>query len=980
MGRDFLLTAGETYLDFKTLNCRKIEELDCYFRELVHIPTGAQIIHIENEDPENLFCLSFRTLPKNSRGTPHILEHVVLCGSDKFPIKDPFFSMTRRSLNTFMNALTGSDFTCYPAASQVEKDFYNLLNVYIDAVFHPQIKEMSFLQEGCRLEFQKPNDITSPLEFKGIVYNEMKGSITTESKLWHAALEALFPNLPYAYNSGGEPKDIPYLTYEELLSFHETHYHPSRCLFFFYGSFPLKNHLDYIHEHALSGVSPLPLLPPLPIQPKFTKPKKEKLSYAVSPGSKDSSKTFVTFAWLTAPITDQGDVLALTLLDSILMDSDASPLKKALLESGFCTQVEAHVDTELSEVPYILTCKGCIESHVEDLEKFLFNELKKLSETPFSQHLIEAAIHQIEFSRMEITGDQGPFGLNLFFRCALAKQQGGDPLYMLKIHSLFQELLEKTKDPFYLPNILKKYFLDNSHHVQIVMTPDEELEKKEIEEELQRLKEIEQKLSIEEKRKIVKQTKELDKIQQNIEDQDIECLPKVTLDDVPLLPKEFPVKIHPKAPSLEIFHHACFTNSILYADLVFDLGAVEQEEIPYLQLLLSIMPSLGSGGRSYVENLEYTMSYTGGISVSSSLHVQAKNHNALKPSLSIRGKALERNIDKLFVLMKDTLVSPDFTDQKRLKELIEQIYSSLQNRVPKNALRYGIQLSLSGYSEASFFNQESSGLPFYHFIKKIAENLPRSIPLLSEKFKELHSKLFSFQNVHLVLSCDEQMYEKIEEKDLESLFSFEQKPFTPWKNNYPLVLVANQGRVITSQVAYNVQAYSIAPYISPHAPAISVASQLFEHVVLHNKIREIGGAYGAGASYNSVTGSFYFYSYRDPHIATTFEVFEEALQTIGKGQFSARDLEEAKLAMIQQMDTPVSPGSQAILGYSLYRDGKDKALREEYRRNLLNLTATDIQLAVQGEFLSPKKTGIKVTFAGQDLLEKKATGLEILPL
>jgi len=362
MSRTFLQAAGEKYKDFKVLTCTKIEELDCYFRELIHEPTGALVIHVENEDPENLFCLSFRTLPKNDRGAPHILEHVTLCGSEKFPIKDPFFSMSRRSLNTFMNAMTGSDFTCYPAASQVEKDFYNLLNVYLDAVFHPQIKQMSFLQEGCRLEFKDPEDSNSPLEFKGIVYNEMKGSISPDSMLWHDSLKALFPDLPYAYNAGGEPKDIPNLSYEELLDFHKTHYHPSRCLFFFYGSFPLKKHLDYIQEHALTNIKSQPPLSPLPKQPRFTEPRKVKKSYAADKDQQLNAKTFMSCAWLTCHITEQTEVLALSLLDAILMDSDASPLKKPLLESGLCAQVDALMDTELSEVPFILTFKGCKES------------------------------------------------------------------------------------------------------------------------------------------------------------------------------------------------------------------------------------------------------------------------------------------------------------------------------------------------------------------------------------------------------------------------------------------------------------------------------------------------------------------------------------------------------------------------------------------------------------------------------------------
>lgn len=980
MHRDFLSTAGDAYLDFKAIRCTPIEELDCYFREIEHIPTGARIIHIENKDPENLFCLSFRTLPKNNRGAPHILEHVVLCGSEKFPIKDPFFSMARRSLNTFMNALTGSDFTCYPAASQVEKDFYNLLDVYLDAVFHPQIRKSSFLQEGCRLEFQKPQDPRTPLEFKGIVYNEMKGSITPESKLWHAALEELFPDLPYAYNSGGEPKDIPSLTFEELLEFYQTHYHPSRCLFFFYGSFSLKNHLDYIQKHALEGIAPLPPLPLLPQQTRFSQPKQKRIAYPVSDPEKISGKTFVSFGWLTCPTTDQTEVLALSLLDSILMDSDASPLKKALLESGLCTQADAQIDTELSEAPYILTLKGCKEENLSAIEPFVFETLKKLSESPFPQHLIEAAIHQSEFSRLEITGDHGPFGLNLFFRTALAKQHGSDPLYMLKVQSLFQELEKLTQNPRYLPDLLKKYFIDNPHRVQIIMEPDPYLEKKEIAEEKERLTAITKALSEHEKQKILEQTKQLEIDQKNIEHQNIDCLPKVSMDDVPLLPKDFPLASEKKDSFLEIFHHDCFTNSIVYADLVFDLPAVENEDIPYLQLLLTILPSLGSGKRSYVENLEYIMSYTGGISTSVSLHVQAKNHKEMKPAFSIRGKALERNAEKLFALMRDTLLTADFTDQKRIKELLEQIRSSLQNRVSKNALRYGIQLSLSGYHESSYFTYHSSGIPYYHFIEDLTAKLPQSLPVLCERLSHLYHKLLSFHNLHLVLSCDQVLYEKITQFDLKGLFSFAKKPLAPWKYDYPLVPVESQGKIITSQVAYNVESYNVAPYLHPHAPALSVASQLFEHIVLHNKIREIGGAYGAGASYNSLTGSFYFYSYRDPHIVSTFQAFEEAVDMVAAGKFSPQELEEAKLAIIQQMDTPVSPGSQAALGYSLLRDGKEKSLRELHRKRLLELSSSDVVLAVKTELLSRKAEKVRISCAGKDLFESQAPDLPFTPL
>ncbi len=516
----FLKKAGETYGDFVVTKCLLLPELNCLVRELQHLPSGAQIMHIGNDDPENLFCLSFKTFPSSSNGAAHILEHTVLCGSRNFPVKDPFFSMSRRSLNTFMNALTGSDFTCYPAASQVEKDFYNLLEVYIDAVFHPELKKLSFLQEGHRLEFADPKDPSTPLEYKGIVFNEMKGNLASaDTRLWHALMADLVPDLPYAYNSGGDPKEIPNLTYPELISFHETYYHPSRCLFFFYGDLPLKKHLDFIAEQALKNVIKVLPIPPLHKQKRFSTPIQREMRYPVSDTDDLSHRTIVTFGFLTASVTDQEEVLSLTVLDSILMETDASLLKSALLETKLCIHADAYMDAEMSEVPYAIVCKGCDPENVEKLEEALKNAFASIIERGISHSLIEAAIHQLEFSRLEIAGDHAPFGLTLFMRSALAKQHGCDPENSLMVHSLFENLLVRVKDPNYLPGLIKKHFLNNPHRVRLVMHPDRNLSSEEIVEENKKLQEIRNSLSEKTISEILKQTQDLAAFQKHTEQQ-----------------------------------------------------------------------------------------------------------------------------------------------------------------------------------------------------------------------------------------------------------------------------------------------------------------------------------------------------------------------------------------------------------------------------------------------------------------------------
>ncbi len=666
------------YKNFTVQRVTDLAELKATLVELVHEPTGAAVMHLETEDEENLFCLSFRTWPQSSNGVAHILEHTVLCGSKRFPVRDPFFSMSRRSLNTFMNALTGADFTCYPAASQVKKDFYNLLDVYLDAVFHPILDPRSFLQEGHRLEFAQPDNPDSPLMIKGIVYNEMKGALANpDSRLVEYLMESLFPHLTYGINSGGDPKDIPDLTYEQLKEFHETYYHPSRCLFFFYGDLPLEKHLDFIEEKALKGVKKLPPLPLLPSQPRFTKKVYREEFYPVSESEEIENKTLVGMAWLTCSVRNQLELLALSVIDLVLMGTDAAPLKMALLKSGLCKQTDATLEAELSEVPYILFCKGCPEKSHEGLEKLIRETLIELVEGGLPAHLVEGAIHQLELSRYEITGNSSPYGLSLFFRSALLSQHGGKPQEGLLIHTLFKELRELVKNPGYLPSLIRKYFLENPHFVCISLHPDRYLGAQETEAEAEKLRLLSASLTADTKKKIVEQAKELMHYQEEKEEEDEDILPEVTLKDVPPGGKEFQL-IEKNCAPWTLFYHPCFTNDIVYCDLVFDLPDISEEMLPTLRLFSLLLPQIGCGGRNYKDHLDYVLQHTGGIGVSLDLSQNIDHPDITNPFLSIRGKALYRKADKLFSLFKDLIVSADFTDQERIQELLMQHFHGVK--------------------------------------------------------------------------------------------------------------------------------------------------------------------------------------------------------------------------------------------------------------------------------------------------------------
>lgn len=963
---------GQKYKNFSVTKSEWIEELSCHLVEMIHEPSGAAVMHLANDDPENLFCLNLQTRPYNSNGVAHILEHIVLCGSKKFPVKDPFFAMTRRSLNTFMNAMTGSDFTCYPASSQVKKDFYNLLEVYLDAVFEPELKYYSFLQEGHRYEFVDPKNYeTSPVFYKGVVFNEMKGAMTSsEQRLWYALMKHLTPDLTYCHNSGGDPTVIPSLTHEELKAFHQQYYHPSRCLFFFYGNFDLKEHLDFIETHTLGQTEKLKPLPPIEKQPRFSSPRFFEERYPGMPDDRPEEKTQVAFSWLTCPLSNQKDALALSLLDIILMENDASLLKKEIIKSELCKQTEAFIDTEMSEVPWAIVCKGCSNKDIDKLKKVIFDTLTNIVKEKIEQPLIDAAIHQLEFSRTEITSDRYPFGLTLFFRSGLIKSHGAEPESALKIHALFKELIEATRDPNYLPDLIKEYFLDNSHFVTISMVPDPNMGVEEEETEKKKLEKISEKLQKKQREKILEDMQALEKFQHAQETQEIDCLPKVTLADVPK--KAFAIDLEKrKLGTIDVFHHACFTNQILYVDILFDLPDMSAEDMSLLSLFAGLLGELGAGDDTYQETLQKIHLYTGGIDASILLFQDIANPDNCTPSFCLRGKALYRNTEKLLQLMVEILQSTNFNDPSRLKNLLKEHFSELEYKLHKNAMRYAVQRSLSSHSLASKLSDEWQGLGYFKKIQTLMQDLDANIEKFIALSNKLQKILIETNTAQVVIGCDEKFFKQLEKHQFYDIKKLQPQPFSPWKGNVQLTPLDSEAHALSSPVAFNSFGFRTASYQDPDAPALLVATELFENLSLHQSIREIGGAYGSGATYSPNSGNFYFYSYRDPHIASTYSAFQDAVEKIAQGKFDARELEEAKLGTLQGIDSPVSPSSKAFTAFSWEKTNKTYEARDLFRKRVIELTRDELINAVKKHLLPKSNEGTYVSLASKELLERE---------
>lgn len=971
---------GDRYEEFLLKQSLYIDELQCTLKIIEHEPSQAEIIHIENDDVENVFCLAFRTLPENSNGVAHILEHTVLCGSKKFPVKDPFFSMNRRSLNTYMNAMTAPDFTCYPAATQVKKDFYNLLEVYLDAVFHPELKELSFLQEGHRLEFSDFKDSSSPLQYKGIVFNEMKGALTSPiSRLWQTIMSSLFPDLLYKYNFGGDPKDIPSLSYQELLDFHQKYYQTSRCSFYFYGNLPTQKHLDFLKKHGLDKAQRMPNLPVNPLQKPFIQEKVIKEPYSVASHEDTSSKTYIALSWLTSPLSSQVDILALHVLDLILMGTDAAPLKYKIFRSGLCHSVFSNFEDELSQVPYSLIFEGCQEENLEPLKELTYDTLREIAKEPINPELIEAALHQLEFNRTEISGDYGPFGLSLILKLIPLKNVGVPVENGLKIHSLFDHLKTYLEDPEYLPKLIHQYFLDNAHFSMIKLVPDTKLTQKEAKEEHEKLIEITSKLTSSESEKIVKKAEELHEFQNKQEKQDLEVLPKVTLKDVPHKPRDLSLNVE-KMGKTTLFHHECFTNDILYLDLSYKLPKIELKDLSISRLFIYLLSQIGAGGRSYLENLNLIQSHTGGVSSFIDTHIPVENLDDFTPRLFLQGKALGRKKEHLLSLIYDLATNPDFQDLERIKELLNQHFIELDQDLKQNSLRYANNLSFSGLSAQSYINYFWFGLGYYEFIKNIVRNIDDELPKLLKELEEVKVKLLHGHEPHLIITCDKKTIEELKDNKFGKLLEIEEKPYTPFDRSFTPHKVPPQGRISSAPVFFTAMSFKTGGFQDQEIPYLSIAAKLFDNTTLHRLIREQGGAYGGGASNRMGSGKFSYYAYRDPNLANTIKAFHTAAETIAQGNFSLRELEEAKLGIVQKLDHPILPEHRAYTAYTWLQEGKTMEMREKIRTRILEATSKDIQKAVQSKVLPKLKDAFIVTFGSKEKLEKENELLEELDL
>lgn len=957
-----------------------IESLNLTVEHYRHKVTGAEHYHLAANDPQNVFLVALRTVPMDSTGVAHILEHTVLCGSEKYPVRDPFFMMIRRSLNTFMNAFTSSDWTAYPFATENRKDFQNLLQVYMDAVFFPNLHELDFAQEGHRFEFEEIDNTESPLTYKGVVFNEMKGAMSSPvSTLWHTLNETLYPTSTYHYNSGGDPKDIPNLSYAQLKAFHKTHYHPSNSVFMTYGDISAKDHQTQFEALALGRFDQEIEKIEVPTEKRMDSPKKIQAPYAFDEESLQE-KTHIVLGWLLGENKDPAEVLKAHLLSAVLLDNSASPLRKVLentdlakAPSPLCGLEDGH-----KEMVFAVGVQGSEADRAERIEALIFDELKRIVKEGVASDHVEAMLHQLELSQREIGGDHYPYGLQLILQGLSGALHGGDPVALLNTDQLLLRLAEDIKSPDFIPNLIQTLLLDNPHWVSVTLVPDAELAEKDKAEEKSRLAAIQAKLTEAEKQDIVAKSQALQRRQSRADD--IDLLPEVTKDDVPSeIRQQQPKKL--STIHFPVTGYEAGTNGLTYEQLIIDLPALDEREKMLLPLFNSCLTELGFGGRDYLSTQERLASVTGGLSARSTVKSNLYDTDQFYGHFILSGKALNRNHEQLAELLQDALLTSPFDELSRIKDLLGQMRTSLDQGITGSGHSHAMRAAVQNMSPVARWQYERSGFVGIRSVKSLYDEIQNSDDALSElatTFDSIRNKLLKSRKQALVVS-DEQGLD-VSHANLSEGWADLSKGELPGN----LALSANHAPVkeawtTNTQVNFCAAAFPTVPSGHSDAPKLSVLGACLRNGYLHSAIREKGGAYGGGATYNAEASAFSFYSYRDPRLMETFNDFNAARQWLASKEATQQKVDEAILNVISALDKPGSPAGEAKKAFYQHLYGRSLDVLEDYREGVLSTSLQDLQEMAQ-TYLKPEKASYAVlTHTGQtDTLKEEGFDINAL--
>ena len=893
--------------------------------------------------------VAFRTIPEDSTGVAHILEHTSLCGSEKYPVRDPFFMMIRRSLNSFMNAFTSSDWTAYPFATQNNKDFNNLLDVYVDSAFFPRLDPLDFSQEGHRLEIDNENN----LEIKGVVFNEMKGAMSSPTdQLWHGMSKHLFEETTYHHNSGGDPEKIIDLTHADLVAFHQKHYHPSNATFFTFGNVSI----DEIHNHLEKNVFQkfTPATEQLTIKPAkiFTSPVKASGTYQPLPG--DESNHHVVISWLLGDSHNPLNLLEKYFLSNVLLDNSASPLRKALELSKLGKSPSPFLGIEPSnkEIVFMAGLEGVGKDKASEVEELILTTLEKLVIDGVPEDLINSSLHQLEIGQREVSGGGMPYGLQLMLGCMNACIHHDDPISMLDLDANFRKLKTLISQKGYIEELISTCLIKNQHRLNYELKPDPKFNENLENFFASTLKNKEETLTEEDRGEINDLAKALKARQEAMDD--VEILPKVTKQDIPLKREYTHVSFLKNNRSV----YEVGTNGLMYSDFLFPCKNLTSEELLFSSLYTFILTEVGLKESSYEEIQALQSSITGGLNASFKLQTNDQSEPG-KLFLCISSKSLENNFDEMEKLILNTLENARFDEEDRILDLFNIFIARNEESINQNGHILAMNSAASSLNKFSATAYQMSGLQMLNQskatiskMKDAADAINLINVLKSIHFKVLHNPFKIFT------ACSPKTLD-VKSMDFKNIqYEAEQCLIEP---------INEQTAWITgSQVCYCAEAFQSVPREHPDAPALSVLATVLRNGYLHTAIREKGGAYGAGATNDTSTNTFKFFSYRDPKCTETFSAFKDAVEW-SKTSITEQHLEEAILGVVSSIDKPLSPVGEAKNDFNFNLENISTKERLEMRQRVINCSIEDL-IRVNEKYLT--KNSKKSILAGESYREE----------
>lgn len=957
--------------EYEILDEHRVEDVQSDGFILRHKKSGARIAILSNNDDNKVFYIGFRTPPEDETGVPHIIEHTTLCGSKKFPVKDPFIELAKGSLNTFLNAMTYPDKTVYPVASCNDQDFKNLMDVYLDAVFNPNITkyEEIFKQEGWHYELTGKDD---ELKINGVVYNEMKGAYSSPDEVLSSQIyRSLFPDNTYSKDSGGNPEYIPKLTYEAYLDFYHKYYHPSNSYIYLYGDMDVVERLEWLDKEYLSLYDYKKVNSEINKQPAFDEIKNVETQYSITMDDSQENKTYLSYNRVVGDSLDEMLYQAFDVLDYALVSSPGAPVKQALIDAGIGDDVYGSYDAGILQPVFSFVAKNANASQADEFESIIENTLKEVVKTGINKEALLAGINSSEFKFREADFGQFPKGLLFGLNC-LDSWLFDDmkPFIHLECLGTFAKL-RKAVDTDYFEKLIQEYLLDNTHGSSVTVKPKRGLGNEREEALAKELSDYKASLSDEEIKKLIEDTEHLKKYQEEpSSDEDLRKLPMLTRADMKKNAMPFS-NIEDELLDVKVVRHDIESNGIDYISFLFDAGDFAQSELGYLGFFTNALGLVSTEKYSYTDLANATNIYTGGISTGTASHPDIKDRNNFVFKFEVKLKVLEKNLDKALELMEQMLLSSDFTDTKRLGELVAQIKARLQANLSSSGHLVAAMRSMSSFSRYALYQDELKGIAFYRSICRIEKELSESPKSVSDKLAAIAKKLFARNRMLISFTGNNEAYGNAK-PSLEKVMTGFNKMSAVGNQAEVHFNTAKEAFIDASQIQYVAKTGDFICEGYEYTGALRLLRIILSYDYLWINVRVKGGAYGCMNTFLR-SGESYFVSYRDPNLSDTLDVYDRIPEYIKSFSPDERDMTKYIIGTFSALDTPMNPEAKGSRSLSAYLEGITYEQIQKERNEILNAQPEDIRRLADLVEAVLKKDSICVI--GNENMIKESAGL-----